>query len=62
MSTSRITHIDQMEYDKDGIWRGGIAEIAGEVYIPVIRRETDGGYTGMLYRVPEELRCPAERR
>ncbi|WP_295733480.1 hypothetical protein [uncultured Oscillibacter sp.] len=62
MSTSRITHIDQMEYDKDGIWRGGIAEIAGEVYIPVIRRETDGGYTGMLYRVPEELCCPAERR
>ena len=30
----------------------------GQVYIPVIRRNVDGTYTGMVYRVPEELQYP----
>ena len=47
-----------MEFDEDGIWRGGPATSSDRVYIPVIRRNADGTYTGMVYRVPEELQYP----
>ena len=56
--TSIITLNENMEFDEDGIWRGGPATSSDQVYIPVIRRNADGTYTGMVYRVPEELQYP----
>ena len=53
-----LTLYDGMEFDEDGIWRGGWMRSGGQVYIPVIQRNTDGTYTGMVYRVPEELKYP----
>lgn len=48
-----------MEFDEDGIWRGGmrgdLTDSGYEVYIPVIKRDADGVYTGMIYRVPQAL-------
>ena len=56
--TNIITLNEDMEFDEDGIWRGGPATSSDQVYIPVIRRNADGTYTGMVYRVPEELQYP----
>jgi hypothetical protein len=52
-----IRDFDKMEFDEYGINRGGFLTDLGtkDVYIPVIRREDDGTFTGMLYRVPESL-------
>ena len=58
MVTSIITLNEDMEFDEDGIWRGGPATSSDQVYIPVIRRNADGTYTGMVYPVPEELQYP----
>lgn len=53
---SWITIDDHMEFNEDGIYRGGTRGSGrGDVYIPVIRQESNGVYTGMLYRVPEKL-------
>ncbi len=58
-STDWITINDEMEFNEDGIWRGGtrgdFSAAVYEVYIPVIKRDANGVYTGMLYRVPENL-------
>ena len=56
--TGIITLNEDMEFDEGGIWRGGPATSSDQVYIPVIRRNADGTYTGMVYRVPEELQYP----
>ena len=56
--STRLTLHDGIEFDEDGIWRGGWMQSGGQVYIPVIRRNVDGTYTGMVYRVPEELQYP----
>ena len=53
-----LTLYDGMEFDENGIWRGGPMTSSDQVYIPVIQRNTDGTYTGMVYRVPEELKYP----
>ncbi len=59
MSTDWIKINDEMEFNEDGIWRGGtradVTEAGFEVLIPVIKRDANGVYTGMLYRVPENL-------
>ena len=60
MGTDWITIRDEMEFDNDGIWRGGTRggfnEAGGyEVYIPVIKRDGENSYTGMIYRVPHNL-------
>ena len=57
--TRVITLNEDMEFDEDGIWRGGPMMSSDQVYIPVIQRNTDGTYTGMVYRVPEELKYPS---
>ena len=58
-STSWITIRDNMPFDENGIYRSGLhgePTIDGsELYIPVIQRDAEGVYTGMLYRVPKEL-------
>ena len=56
--STRLTLHDGIEFDEDGIWRDGPATRSDQVYIPVIRRNVDGTYTGMVYRVPEELQYP----
>lgn len=63
-STSWITIHDEMEFNEDGIWRGGFCgdfTVDGyEVYIPVIQRDNNGLYTGMLYKVPKNLQYNRE--
>lgn len=54
--TSWLEIHDDMEFDESGIYRGGIRGSGVEIYIPVIKRDVNGVYTGMLYRVPEDLR------
>ena len=54
-SAHRITDFDKMEFGEDGIWRAGFSEVGCEVYISVIERDRNGVYTGMVYRVPENL-------
>lgn len=58
-STSWITIRGDMPFDENGIFRGGLLgepTIDGsELYIPVIKRDAEGVYTGMLYRVPKDL-------
>jgi len=58
-STNWITIRGDMPFDEGGIFRGGLLgepTIDGsELYIPVIKRDAEGVYTGMLYRVPKEL-------
>lgn len=54
---------DEMEFDENGIWRGVHTRdlsAGGEVYIPIIKRDANGVYTGMLYRVPQELHFDPE--
>lgn len=62
--TDWITISDEMEFDEDGIWRDGFCgdfTMDGyEVYIPVIQRNTNGLYTGMLYKVPKSLQYHRE--
>ncbi len=59
ISTSWITIQEEMEFDEDGIWRGGtrgdFTADGYQVYIPVIQRDHNGVYTGMLYKVPKNL-------
>lgn len=54
-----IRHLDKLtesDFDEHGVYRSGFQSCQdGRVYLPVIRREADGTFTGMLYRVPEEL-------
>lgn len=64
--TSWIYIDDINEFDKDGIYRGGTRgniTIHGdyEIYIPVVKRDENGNYTGMLYRVPEDLHYQEEK-
>lgn len=63
-STSWITIRDEMDFNEDGIWRGGtcgdFTADGYEVYIPVIQRDHNGLYTGMLYRVPKSLQYNRE--
>ena len=64
-TTSWITLYDEMEFDENGIHRAGIRGDTAddgtyEIYLPVIRRDADGVYTGMIYRVPEELHYAGE--
>ena len=58
-SASWIRHLDKLtesNFDEHGVYRSGFQSCQdGRVYLPVIRREADGTFTGMLYRVPEEL-------
>lgn len=58
-SASWIRHLDKLtesDFDEHGVYRSGFQSCQdGRVYLPVIRREADGTFTGMLYRVPEEL-------
>ena len=62
--TSWITDFDRLEFDENGIYRDGYYEIFGhdgsEVYISVLKRDGNGVYTGMIYRVPENLWYPEE--
>lgn len=52
---------DGMEFDENGIYRGGmIAGGLGEKYVMVIERSPDGELTGMLYRLPAELEYSGE--
>ena len=57
--TDWITIDDAMEFDEDGIWRGGtrgnVTDVGYEVYIPIIKSDANGVYTGMIYRVPQNL-------
>lgn len=57
--TSWIRDLDRLtenDFDEDGIYRSRFrGSLDGRVYLPIIRREADGTFTGMLYRVPEEL-------
>ena len=57
--TSWITDFDRREFDEDGIYRDGYYEFFGydgsKVYISVLKRDGNGVYTGMIYRVPENL-------
>ena len=59
ISTSWITIQEEMEFDEDGIWRGGtrgdFTADGYQVYIRVIQRDHNGVYTGMLYKVPKNL-------
>lgn len=63
-STSWITIQDEMKFDEDGIWRGGtrgdFTANGYEVYIPVIKRDHNGVYTGMLYKVPKSIQYNRE--
>jgi len=55
-STSWFDVYEGMEFDKDGFFRCGWEEEPdGTVYISVMKRDTSGGLTGMLYLVPESL-------
>lgn len=63
--TDQTAIYDGMEFDGDGIHRDGIrgehTDDGGYVmYMPVIKRDENGVYTGMVYRVPEELYYPEE--
>ncbi len=58
-STSWITIQEEMEFDESGIWRDGTRGdfiVDGyAVYIPGIKRDYNGLYTGMLNKVPKSL-------
>lgn len=62
--TDWITIDDAMEFDEDGIWRGGtrgnVTDVGYEVYIPIIKSDANGVYTGMIYRVPQNLHYTAK--
>lgn len=57
--TSWLRDLDKLtesDFDEDGTYRSGFQGCLDDrVYLPVIRREADGTFTGMVYRVPEEL-------
>lgn len=52
LGTDWITIRDDMEFDKDGTWcggtRGSIIDVGYDVYIPVIKRDMSGVYTGII--------------
>lgn len=51
-----LDKLTESDFDEHGIYRSKFRDsLDGRVYLPVIRREADGTFTGMLYRVPEEL-------
>lgn len=58
-SISWIRYFDELEFDENGIhksgYQGDYTADGYEVYIPVLKRDENGVYTGMIYRVPEEL-------
>lgn len=60
--TDQVPIYDEMEFDENGICRNGIrgehTEDGYVMYMPVIRRDENGVYTGMVYRVPEDLYYP----
>ena len=62
--TTWITDFDRREFDENGIYREGFMENRGydgtKIYIPVLKRDESGVYTGMIYRVPENLWYPGE--
>lgn len=62
--TTWITDFDRREFDENGIYREGFMENRGydgtEIYIPILKRDESGVYTGMIYRVPENLWYPGE--
>jgi len=57
--TDWVTVEDAMALGEDGIYKAGIrGDHTGDdydVYIPVLKRDANGVYTGMIYRVPENL-------
>jgi len=59
-STSWVEIRDDMAFDETGIYRAGIRGDGLEIYIPVIKRDVNGVYTGMIYRVPDNLRYNPE--
>lgn len=50
----------KMPFDGDGLFRAGISWDRDAVYLTVIRRNGDGTYTGMVYRVPPALKYGPE--
>ena len=51
-----LDKLTESDFDEHGIYRSKFrGSLDGRVYLPIIRREADGTFTGMLYRVPEEL-------
>ncbi len=46
---------DKMPFDGDGLFRAGVSHDGDIIYLTVIRRNGDGTYTGMVYRVPPAL-------
>ena len=62
--TTWITDFDRREFDENGIYREGFMENRGydgtEIYIPVLKCDESGVYTGMIYRVPKNLWYPEE--
>lgn len=51
-----LDKLTESDFDEHGIYRSRFrGSLDGRVYLPIIRREVDGTFTGMLYRVPEEL-------
>ena len=51
-----LDKLTESDFDEHGIYRSRFrGSLDGRVYLPIIRREADGTFTGMLYRVPEEL-------
>lgn len=63
-STSWIRYFDKLEFDENGIYKSGYqgdyTADGYEVYIPVLKRDENGVYTGMIYRVPKNLQYTAE--
>lgn len=59
-STSWVEIRDDMAFDETGIYRVGTRGDGSEIYIPVIKRDANGVYTGMIYRVPDNLRYNPE--
>lgn len=53
--TYAVEIFDNMPFDENGIHRAGTIVEGFEIYIPVIKRDANGVYTGMLYRVPHDL-------
>lgn len=59
-SSCRIEIAADMKFDENGICRTGFSMGEDGAYIPVIRKNEDGSFTGMVYRVPDSLAYPQE--
>ena len=57
-TSCRIEIRGDMEFDADGIYRNGFFAAGDDMYLPVIRKNEDGSFTGMVYRVPDSLIYP----